>query len=552
MLKGDFSEDGKHWISEEGEKYEVIEAKTLMAKVKDGVYPDEIDLKKKYIKGSINFENVEFKKRVNLKHCIFSDKVHFIFAQFNDITNFTSNRFINQIDFKYSKFTYEASFDKTQFLGYTDFSATHFIGNVYFRFVQFFDHSYFRHAHFSNEADFLSSKFFNLAAFSSSQFSGEASFTSAQFFSMSSFESVLFTGNSDFNNVKFSGNASFDSTQFSGETKFNNTFFYESVNFISASFNSKSYFEKTYFFCDTIDFRECAFSQVTFEKSVFFANNYVDFSRSRFSDICYFQEVLFLKEVNFLQIHVDLILVFNQTNMTNVSFRYSDLKKIKFENVKWMIKKAGNIDRFALIDENLYRSIEYILISADLIAVDENDKELHGCYIEESKKSLIDEIKEEQRKNWVELQRQYSQLRQYYEENKDFTTSEHFYFSEMEAKRKRETLSTRIFMWFYKLFFGYSLSILRPVLTLLALIFILFPLIYAATGLESDKLIFSLSGDRFSWDLLEYSLKVSVFRKVDKFVGVPVLTTFVNTVQFILTVLLTGFTAFAVRKRFKR
>ena len=611
LPKGSFSADGKRFNHENGKSYRVVCADALMRRVQvtdegQKEYHKKIYLKRVLILGDLDLRGVTFNRNVVFGGCIFSGKANFWYstfsgeADFEDSTfsgqaNFGRSNFIGKADFGVSTFSGEADFGNSTFSGFANFSSLTLSGASNFAYSTFSRAAYFKDTKFFRKADFGNSTFSGFANFKASKFSGEAYFGVSKFSGVADFSEAKFYGKASFYQLTFSKSASFSRSIFTHEANFVGLEFSGETNFVGLEFSGETYF------IDCIIKGKVRLANTKLTNRLLFQQT-KEFSKRYNSDKMFQGPV----ELDSLTLSGDGEIKFQGCQgMEEVSFPHTDISEIKLFDVDWGLVKAGvfgllKISRLvAEKNVNPYRLEEQDQIDArykryreKLAEIGEQHTKKHVK--EEIKKyhEDIDQIKKENRekeskveikKNWRELQGQYSQLRSHFEDKKDFTRSEQFYYPEMEAKFQRENWPTKLLMWFYKLLSAYSLSIIRPFLFLISLVFI-FAGAYRLTDLsipkkekgrieyrdskaQSGKVEVPKSDKgqdvrgkkepkkHIKADFsvyLNYSIRISFLRSELPLKGQSVGISLLNLSQMLMTFLMVGFMLFAVRKRFKR
>ena len=321
---------------------------------------------------------------------------------------------------------------------------------------------YFAHAKFKENVDF-----------SSVIFKKNVSFHKTIFYKSTKVRGSVFETFADFSFSVFrKAENSFRYTKFQAYSDFKNSTLrntdFEWVNFAKTQFIDCTFSEETTFsnavFRDNIDFTKAKFlGNATFFKSVF--ESVTNFDDVEFPNYTNFSKVIFPKEED---------VIFN-SNISNVSFLDTDIKKIKFGNkISWRpfqhsdekkkkpnyVKKRKNSD-FKIYEERLIE------------------------------KRIDTEINLESVKNI------YRDLRENFDMNLQYDTAGEFFIREMELQRKYEDihkdkkLITTTKLWFWRGFSLYSLynmvaqygqSVRRP-------IYFAIPLIILGTFIFWDECI---------------------------------------------------------------
>ncbi|MFZ3166177.1 MAG: pentapeptide repeat-containing protein [Candidatus Methanoperedens sp.] len=210
----------------------------------------------------------------------------------------------------------------------------------------------FVNAKFDKKVQFLESNFNDIADFTGAEFCDEVNLLNAQFNKNAIFVSVRFRKKAIFIDVKFDQEANFDGAEFDDEASFYGTKFDEESDFNEAKFNKKADFI-------TAEFNKAAsFTDVQFCSKAFFNevkfNNDVFFSGTEFMEEVSFRDTVFENKLQkiifrFCRFHKPSDVKFQDVNLSNVSFLYTDITKVEFLNEKWA-KKNG---RLIVVDESI-------------------------------------------------------------------------------------------------------------------------------------------------------------------------------------------------------
>jgi hypothetical protein len=233
-------------------------------------------------------------------------------------------------------------------------------------------------------------------------------------------------------------------------------------------------------------------------------------------------------EVDFSMITLEPpdVLIFQDADLRKITFRGTDLRKAEMTNVDWpeivwpkkMPKGFGWLrsKRFGVYDE--------------------------------------DSLQKGRTHSFPHIERLYRELKQNYEDRRDYDRAGDFHYGEKEMRRKSpKTLARHWFpVWIYWWASGYGERCLRPLFWFVGLL-LLSTFGYLYWGLEpkgSSSRMVMTNG----WDCLKsvhYSLRVMILLKPDDLVPVG-FGKFMNTVQSVFGPVLIGLFALALRQRLKR
>ncbi|MBF0451978.1 MAG: pentapeptide repeat-containing protein, partial [Candidatus Magnetomorum sp.] len=255
-----------------------------------------------------SFQNVIFKKDVQLNQTIFTGTAFFNNAEFKQVADFSESEFkCTGIQFKQVQFNGNAIFLKVRFHGPVLFSKSIFTGNqVIFQEANFLEDLYFVKADIkSHEIDFHNMVVHGVSNFQSSIFTGDTNFSECQFFQKTDFSNASFHAEADFFHVTCRSPAVFSGVTFMGDAEFSKNQFYDHSNF-----------------------SEVSFQQLTdFSGSSFKGN--VDFSKTSFQSSALFRNVVFSKEGSFYEaIFHDTVDFFESIFYQLAYFRYSQFYHI--------------------------------------------------------------------------------------------------------------------------------------------------------------------------------------------------------------------------------
>ena len=415
--------------------------------------------------------------------------------------NFRGVLFCGAVEFK--GLIENADFSNAIFSGETDFRGATFSGVTHFNSAAFSDVVYFNNA-----------TFYGLAHFSGATFNSVAHFNSAAFNPVALFNSTTFNGAADFTHVKFSGVAQFDRTRFLGAARFFIAMFSGKADFTIARFNGDANFFGVRF-CSAADFSNATFS------------NTADFGGATFSSTADFSAVAFKDRILFTDLakernehgertrdEVELVLIwatfgqpekvlFRNVNLSETRFLHVDLRRLCFANVIWP-------------------------------------------------PVLLDERKAKE-KDYPHLEAIYRQLRQNYEEGRNYPDAGHFYYGEMQMRRKslpwlrRYLLSLTTLYWLSN---GYSQRPARA-FAWIGVLFLFFTGLYKLGGLQLQP---SYSGPvtHATGAALLHCAEVLTFARERTYAPASPAWGWVSVAQTMVMPLQLALFALAVRRKFQR
>jgi hypothetical protein len=226
-------------------------------------------------------------------------------------------------------------------------------------------------------------------------------------------------------------------------------------------------------------------------------------------------------EVDFSDVKIDPLdaVAFRDADLSECRFLGTDLRKAEFTKVKW----ARIVNGFGIRRVGVYDEV------------------------------LLLETKE--RGSWFQIEQLYRQLKQNYEDRKDYERAGDFHYGEKEMRRinPKTGWGLWIFLTLYCWVSGYGERYLRPLLWAVGLL-LLSTAGYVWWGLSLAKGTASVLHWPNGWDWLRagfYSLRVMFLLKPDDFFPVGY-AKLVHTGETLLGPLLIGLFALALRQRLKR
>ena len=314
-------------------------------------------------------------------------------------------------------------FDCMVFPKTADLRNMTFAGGASFFGATFAGLASFRGATFAGKASFVGTTFAERAVFFGAAFAGEASFVGTTFSGQVDFVNMTFAGVVDFGGATFAGVADFGGATFARVADFGGTIFAGPATFTNATFSGPA------------TFTNATFSRpATFDK-IFFASD-ATFSRSHFFGRALFspkqvgeRQKLPVFSANATVDFRDLVL----ESPERLSFRHADFQTCRFLNTDLRkVELTG-----AVWPQRGRRRIVY-----DEIAPYAPDEPYP----------------------WEELERLYRELKQNYDERRNYPRVGDFHYGEKEMQRRNPGTprSLKVFLWLYSLVSGYGERFLRP------------------------------------------------------------------------------------------
>jgi uncharacterized protein YjbI with pentapeptide repeats len=530
-----------------------------------------------------NFDKAEFMKGANFSPY---DKQRGMFpiVPFSVLTTFKGTRFTGVADFSDRPFQGGAIFCESTFADKADFSRTKFIqddelaGSIFgpdFSAARFEGEADFSGAEFNTEVAFVQAKFAQVnfsntefaqeADFTEVQFEGKANFERAAFAKLANFMSAEFAKRADFSGSMFAEEASFSSATFSGRTLFHLAGFGDVAHFAHAKFIYLTAIEnvgessdigsiKVSFWHAT--FKKCAdFEGATFGEGVNFSSakfkEGADFSGASFGKKASFLGSTFLGRTSFVsgqeegqtsQIFPGVEIDFSGViidPLDALTIRDADLQKCKFQGTD--LRKA----------EITNATWPKIPVRSFGITVS-------------SRNGVYDEFaspKKDEPREWYHVERLYRELKQNYEDRRDYERACDFHYGEKEARRKQAKRFSGLWLWLnlYKWVAGYGERWGLPLLWA-AIVLLISAAIYICLALHPElggirpKLGGPMLSYASTWDCLRsvfYSFRVMTLMKPEDLEAIR-LAKLIYAADSLLGPLLLGLFALALRQRLKR
>ena len=376
-----------------------------------------------------------------------------------------------------------ANFSKREFRAICRFEGADFTQDAHFNEATFTQNAYFGEANFKRRAIFHKATFKQNANFSSATFTQDAIFWSATFTRNAELGGATFTQKADFREATFTQKASFFEATFLQYADFSDATFTQNVCFQEATFTQKADFEKTKFH-GTVDWHRCRFlDQAEFRHTKFEP-------KEEGTPSAVFSLAKFAKPGE---------VVFDDVDLSRVLFHNCDVSQVWFtSSVRWGTRK--NNRGLAVFDETIPHEHEFT----------------EGLQRRRQR--------DHRARDYRAVAQIYQQLKKNYDSRLDYWTANEFHFGEMEMKRLAGPARGRLFRgewlrrhghniklfrnavlwriqvrqqfmklrrwWYRNLGFvawyrrasDYGNSYRKPLLWLLGLIFILFPLLLPLPG----------------------------------------------------------------------
>jgi uncharacterized protein YjbI with pentapeptide repeats len=391
-------------------------------------------------------------------HMVFPTKADFRSTTFSERADFLGATFSEQADFHGATFSKEADFRGAIFAGAAHFNTATFAGAAHFDIATFSERAHFFNATFAGALDFSGATFagradFGAAAFyKAATFAGAVDFSDATFAGAGNFRRATFSEQADFHGATFSKEADFRGAIFAGAAHFNTATFAGAAHFPGATFSKQAHF-------DIATFSEAAhFNTATFAGAA-------HFSGATFCGAAVFTGILFASDITFLGSHFHGRALFTPRGVgSQTPYVFSPDAAVDFRN---LVLESPESVSFRRAD---FRTCRFL--NTDLRKV-----ELTGALWPQkgTRHVVYDEIFCYPRGKsypWDELERLYRELKQNYDERRNYPRVGDFHYGEKEMQRRnpRTPWTLRVFLWLYRLVSGYGERFLRPLLCALVLL----------------------------------------------------------------------------------
>jgi uncharacterized protein YjbI with pentapeptide repeats len=441
----------------------------------------------------------------NFQHFVFPEAPHFLDDIFTKAVDFSGATFSDGISF--------AFFHRRTFSERLIFQDATFSPWIYFGGVTFSKEVRFARATFTGDRGLHGG-----ANFVEATFKEEVTFDNATFDTWVFFGNVTFSGKTTFARATFNERADFERATFNAEANFANTTFNKPANFAGAKFNAGANFTNATFNAG-VDFSWATFSgAVTFAEATFLGRTL--FARPQ--GVWVPGYIFAAAEIDFTHVVMGSpdAVTFLCADLTKCQFQDTDLRKVQLVGVKW----PQNGRRVCIYDE-----------------------EIASAYSKQGGTPA-----------WSQVERLYRELKQNYEDRRDYERAGDFHYGEKEMRRRNpETpMGLRFFLTLYRVFSGYGERYLPP-LRWAGLLFIGSTIGYMWWGLRLKDGSLSLTWTYpwvNLWDWLQaahYSFRVMTLLKPDDWVPLRY-GQLVNTLQTLLGPTFLGLFALALRQRLKR
>ena len=405
-------------------------------------------------------------------------------------------RFIGD-NFRFMVFPKVARFSWVTFEGKTDFSWATFQGQADFHGATFEGETYFSVTRFEGETVFFDATFIGEIHFSEATFTGETYFSGA-----------TFEEKANFPQTRFEEKTSFHGTTFGGEADFYRARFKERAGLSGATFQGEAFFFEATFH---------AFN----EKIVFRGSSWVIQNGSP-------------PRMDFRDVTLDPpnTLVFRNADLRKCQLLGTDVRKIEFTGVQWA-QRPRLCKRWKMGGNYAYDELYH------------REKKCQNS---------------EYRVPWSELERLYRELKQNYEDRRNYARAGDFHYREKEMQRRNPTTSRghKTLLRIYWLLSGYGERIWPAaggfLFIIVACAFLYLQIgVAAADGGASLNWGWKITG---SWsglgEALVYSARTSFLLRPSDFQLTSVWAKVINLIQTVFSPIVFGLMALAIRQRLKR
>jgi len=432
----------------------------------------------------------------NFERFVFPSEAHFERATFP-----------HQADFSRAVFSKGASFEKAVFEKGANFTFSNFIEESSFSDATFTESTWFTKTVFGADANFIGARFSRRSYFQGAKFQKTATFSWANFAEEARFRQTEFKSDIDFSQAIFSGLARFSEIIFPDTTLFTGTKFAEQASFHTVIFKNDSDFTEA-LFNKGGEFYDTHFASVKFTRARFYGPTTFDASD---------KVSMFDGEVLFTQTIIDPgdSVKFIEADLPRCRFLGTDVRKVHFIGVTWACIGARN-----------------------------------GVYDE------ITPLQPGEQRQWAQIEELYRQLKQNYEERRDYERAGHFHIGEKEMRLKNPDTPRhlRFLLWLYKWVSGYGEHYRLPLIWLAGL-WLLTSCTALVWGLTMGQGAYAVrlspnSSSHWGWALL-YGLETMFHLPAREFTPTG-LGRAIHTFASILGPVFIGMFGLALRQRLKR
>jgi len=445
----------------------------------------------------------------DLSRVVFPEYMNFIDLTFTQGANFGHATFTQGANFGHAMFAEAAYFGDATFTQEASFSVATFAEEAYFFAATFKGNANLNRATFTQEAEFSCATFTQEAYFGDATFEGAVNFVDARFTGVAYFGDATFEGRVSFRSARFAEEAYFAAATFTQEADFNAARFKGKANFRGATFTQEADFSYATFtqeadFSDATFTGKTMFNHARFRGRTFFSSSQGDNGSSK---------SLPGFELDFRQVTIEPLdaISFRDVDLRRWRFLGTDLRKVEFANVTWP-RKGG---RFRVYDEDV-------------------------------------KLEEGETRAYAHIERLYRQLKQNYEDQKDYERASDFHYGEKEMRRankKGSPRGLRLLLTLYWLLSGYGERWVRPLMWA-AVVFGVTTFNYWWWDFLQSR--GSAPGPPEWWEFCLYSLQVMLLMKPSQLTVIGCGGRIIYILQSILGPLILGLFALAVRQRLKR
>ena len=416
--------------------------------------------------------------------------------------NFNSATFSEQVDFYGTTFSKQADFRGATFSEQADFTGVAFSEQANFIEVAFSKQADFTEATFSEQPIFFGAEFSKQAIFFRATFSKQADFRAATFSKWANFIGAEFSKQADFYRATFSGQADFHGATFSGQANFYGAEFSEQACFSDATFSERVDFRAA-LFAGYIDFNSASF----LAKTIFLGRTEENQRIPVFSNA----------EVAFKDVNIDPpdALIFKDADLSKCCFQGTDLRQVELTGVSW--PKIGK--RFGVYDEKV--PLETGVTT----------------------------------RPWEHIERIYRQLKQNYEDQRDYERAGDFHYGEKEMRRqnKKTPFGLKFLLTLYWVISGYGERCIRPLICA-AILLVASTFGYLALGIAPSQTAAPLTlTSPADWlRVALYGLQTMTLLKPTDLTPIGLAAASLKVFQSFSGPIIFGLFALAIRQRLKR
>ena len=254
----------------------------------------------------------------------------------------------------------------------------------------------------------------------------KARFQKAEFKEGASFASAEFIGEANFSGAKFRGRADFSASEFMGESNFIDAEFPGGASFVAARFSDRAWFISAQFI-GIAQFQRARFTKrADFSGARFHGRTVFSGAAEKQGPVPIFSGI----EVDFRHLIIDPLdaLVFRDADLQKCRFLGTDLRKAEITAAKWPKPEFHLDERWPSVIRRLADALSWLRAR-----LSEKRPRVGG------RNRVYDEVaplEEGEARQWSHIEHLYRQLKQNYEDRRDYLRAGDFHYGERDMWRK--------------------------------------------------------------------------------------------------------------------